>query len=178
MICGLASYLLPPIQNLFETWLPWQEEQLERNIIQFGYRAQHRLVALTTQVKAYLDDNGGRKTKIDRWNLYDQAAKKLGVPGGFAELKRRLTTVSDDPKAASLLDDTRKFVELGERTQVKPMTHCLHMLSVSWVLSDRERKDMAASLFAENKTLGEVVPMIVKKYGDGAEVAMVLYIEY
>ena len=48
-----ASRFIPAINELFENWLEPKKLELERNI---QHRAQHRLVALTTQVEAYLND--------------------------------------------------------------------------------------------------------------------------
>jgi hypothetical protein len=193
-----ASMLVPAVNELFENWL--EPKKLERNIQQSGYCAGHRLVALITQVEAYLNDpfvkhfvtgealptikNWHDLTPLERQEILDVVARKLGVPGGLVELKERLqlppVTYWWRLKANDLLRKTNAWIQLGKSPShsVKPMTHCLHMLSVSWVLSDPCRMDEADSLLAQEKSWCEVITRVCAKCGDGAEPAMLRYVEH
>ena len=110
----------------------------------FGHCAQHMLVALTTQVEAYLDDPFMKNfevlpstkewhelTRPERLAMWDVVAKKLGVPGGLEELRTRLHKVFGSQMAKDLLDKTDEWIERGKSLSVKPMLHRLYMLSVS-----------------------------------------------
>ena len=184
-----ASRFIPSINELFEIWLGPQKQQLELNIKQFGYRAQHRLDALTTQVEAYLGDpfiqnfevlpstkEWHELTRPERLAMWDVVAKKLGVPGGLVELKERLQKLSDSQAASDLLGKTDEWIERGKSLSVKPMLHCLYMLSVSWVLSDPCRKAAADSLISRGKSWCEVITCVCSQCGDGAEPSMSLYV--
>lgn len=192
-----ASRLIPAIHELFETWLEPKKLELEQNI---QYSAQHRLVALTTQVEAYLNDpfvtyfvTGEVLPIIKNWNeltplerQLDVAARKLGVPDGLVELMERLqklsvpVTISWWFVAKDILRKTQELIELAKSPppSVKPMFHCLYMLSVSWVLSDPYRMDVADSLIAQGKSWCEVITCVCSQCGDGAEPAMLLYVEH
>ena len=195
-----ASRFIPAINELFENWL--EPKKLERNIQQSGYCAGHRLVALTTQVEAYINDpfvqhfvtggvlpiikNWHELTPLERQEMLDVAARKLGVPGGLEELMERLQKFPVAvPRwwwlvARDTLRKTNEWIELGKSPSpsVKPMTHCLYLLSMAWVLSDSSRMDEAAGLIAQEKSWCEVITCVRSKCGDGAEPAMLRYVEH
>ena len=194
-----ALRVIPAINELFEIWLELKKLELEQNI---QHRAEHRLVALTTQVEAYINDpfvqhfvtggvlpiikNWHELTPLERQEMLDVAARKLGVPGGLVELQGRLQKLPVPVPhwlwsvARDTLRKTNEWIELGKSPSpsVKPMTHCLYLLSMAWVLSDSSRMDEAAGLIAQEKSWCEVITCVRSKCGDGAEPAMLRYVEH
>ena len=134
-----ASRLIPAIHELFETWLEPKKLELERNI-----RAEHRLVALTTQVEAYLNDpfvthfvtgevlpiikNWNELTPLERQEMLDVTARKLGVPDGLVELEERLQKLRVSVPhwwwlvARDTLRKTNEWIELGKSPSPSSVT--------------------------------------------------------